>query len=152
MSGVKSWVIGLAVIILFSYALFMFATQYILKNNPESDIRNVGGVNATINALNNSVNDISVASENLKNTYNKYDSPSLKFLFLISEGAFYIPFAIFSIMYSSILTFTNLLFLNVFGAASGAVAVVVNTILALTVIVAVIIAIRFIRTGSEGNQ
>ena len=161
-AGLRVFVIGLILIVLFSFFIFAFAIGFITETNPTSNVLTFhGGVlNNSYNSLNSQLSTFSSQTCNnasggtctsnsiFGQMANSNPSP-VDYLFLIFKGAFEIPKMLLSFSFGGIITIENILFTSLGGSGLGlGIVIGLNIIVTILVITLVLLIISAIRGGS----
>lgn len=144
--GLRNFINGVALVLLFSISLILFLNQIITANNPSSPISNDPVINSTLAGFQSSANDLGTAASNAK-TRLESDQPSVVYLFLIIYSAFAIPLAFLGFAIGSVGKLTTLMFVSLFGAGSSPFGVVIGVVSGIILIGIVFYIMRAIRTG-----
>jgi len=148
--ALKQIITGIGIVLLFSIACFMFATQYINLNNPDNLVSSDPDLNKTLNSFQDRADELNAIGESAKDRLANAE-PSPVYLFLIVYEAFAIPLGFLAFTINSIITITTALFTTIFGAgADGKFYIVFGVITAIASLVVVLAIIRAIRTGDSG--
>lgn len=143
MAGLRPLIIGISLVLLFSFCMFTFAIEFINANNPSSDFINNSEVQHNIRNINSTVSDIKDFGDYAQNKMSSSTPLPVEFVFLIFEGAFYIPKAVLSIAVKSVSVFTDMFYLGLAGNSSYAMAFIIfNFAMIITVVFLIIKAIR----------
>lgn len=148
--GLKMAIISLIALVLFSYLILGFAYNFISVKNPSSPVLTYGNNSLpnSINSMNNSLEDIRSLSDDVKQDFIDSEPSATDYLFLIFQGAFFIPKAIFYVLISGLQTLITVMTFGSVGS-STAIATSILILSAGIIIVIVLVAIRFIRSGNE---
>ena len=144
MAGIKQIIGGLGLVILFSIAALFFMIEMIQINNPDSLVNNDPYISSTINTLNETTQIFKTTGENAQETLAS-DKPSSTFVFLIIRSAFDIPFSFLSFTVLGLGQIITVFFTLLFGQGQNQFYIVfgvINTILLITIVIAIIKAVR----------
>ena len=114
--GLRPLVMSIVLVVLFSFFLLSFVTNVITTQNPNSEVLSAKyGLNESIQRMSGSVDQFSAVSENVRGQMGGADPSALDYIFLIFQGAFYIPKAFLDFVFLGINALTN----SIFPALSG---------------------------------
>jgi len=147
--ALKQIIAGIGLVILFSIACFMFATQFITQNNPTNLVSSDPVINSTLDSFKDRANELSDLGENAKTRLANAE-PSPVYLFLIVYDAFAIPLGFLSFTISSMITITSVIFTTLFGVGGGQFYIILGIVTAIAALVIVLAIIKAIRTGDSG--
>lgn len=142
-SGLRPIIVSLLLVSLFTLSMFIFGTTYITNNNPSF----VDETNSSIYLSN--INDSLVEFSN--HTQNQLESVSKAslspiYLFVMAQAFFEVPLSFIKIIMSTFNNIIGFIALNIFGTESGTsfwiIIITLGAIIALTVILAFIKAVR----------
>jgi type IV secretory pathway VirB6-like protein len=152
MGALRPFAEGLVISILFGLFIITFTVLFLNQTNPDSEV--ISGISGGF--LNNSSTSFSNSINNFSSTANDFKTelatskPGLtSFLFLIFEGAFTIPLAFLTLVYTGAITFVSVLFGFGGGGWGGVIAIATSTILAILLIRLILYIIKTIRTGES---
>lgn len=144
MAGIRQIITGLGLVILFSFCLFIFMIEFITVNNPDPIAANDPYINQTFADLQEQARELETIGNNSKAIL-AADQPSAIYLFLIIKSAFTIPLSFLSFLVNGVGIISGLFFTLLFGNGSSPFHVVlgvVNSIILITIVFAIIRAIR----------
>lgn len=146
MAGLRGFIIGLALVIVFTFACFNFLTSFLYLNNPSAELFNEPSVNQSIVQLESATNSFQNASAGAQKLMSEAKLSPL-YIFLIFEESFKIPISFLAFIFQGLFAVGNIIFVQVIGMGLGGLALVFNVILAALTITAVFLIIRAIRSG-----
>lgn len=142
--GLKEWITGVSMILLFTISLLFFMTLFIQQNNPEGLSPQLSYLNDSITDLTSKVDDIREASITAKTNLEE-QTPSPVFLFLIIYSAFTVPISFISFLMSGLFAVVDLTFSSLFGSGTNSfyiILTVISGILTIGIVLAILKAIR----------
>lgn len=152
--GLEPYVLNTLVIVAFTIFLFSFMIAYLQTNNPNSELltNNSYGLANTVSSLNESISEYRAIANNASSTLSGDTPAPVQFVFLIFEGAFYIP----KLFLNLIVNVANLIVLGIFpnlgGTGFGSVLIIVTSILLISMIITIVLLIiKAIRTGETSR-
>lgn len=146
-AGLSGWVISLVVIAFFSFCIFSFAYNFILNTNPSSNIVSNSYMNNSMSSMNKTINSFTAVQTNVYNQMEKSQPSAVDYLFLIFQGAFYIPLAFLSFIFTGIGSIMLMLFLGMNGTGFQSLAMGLGIITSGVIIITVLLIIQGIRNG-----
>lgn len=151
MAGLRPFLTGVALVLLFSIASFTFMMTFIGENNPTSPIINDPNINSSINTLKSATTSFSDAGSYVSNLLSEAE-PSPLYLFLIFGAAFYIPIAFIAFLAQGITGIITFVFITIFSGGQGvgqsnSYWIVFSVISSILIITIVFLIVRAIRTG-----
>ena len=147
MVGLRAFLAGSGLVVLFGIALYMFAFQFIAVNNPDPITSLDPTLNQSLQSLQARADDLQSLGDSSKALLEAENEPSAIYLFLIVKSAFTIPFAFLSFMLASVGTFGTIIFTGIFGTGSSPFNIILSVALSIALLTAIILIIRAIRTG-----
>jgi hypothetical protein len=151
MAGIKSFVVGFILVILMSWVLLGFITNFLIATNPSSEIlEGEYGITNISNSFNDTLSEFTTKSQEAYGQMDEATPSPVEYIFLIFSAAFYIPKSFLSLIGTGLVGLKNLLFMA-FGASTvGAiVSVIVTLFVSVTITTAVFLLIKAIRTGES---
>lgn len=137
--------------IVFGFFIIAFATYFLGSQNPNSDaVRNGGdtyGLNTSMTSLNAQISGFEKFSNDTKTTFGNANPKPLEFVFLIFEGAFYVPKLFLGFFAGGMMTLITVIFSLGGGGWGGILAIASSIIIAILLIRLVLYIIQSIRTG-----
>lgn len=146
MAGLRPFLGGVGLIIVFGIALFMFMIGFIGVNNPSYDVDNDPFVNSSAGSLNLRAEELKSLGDSSLQLIETAE-PSPQFLFLIFKSAFYIPLGFLSFLIKSVGTILLILWVSLFGIGGSDFSIIFGVISGLILLTIVILIMRAIRTG-----
>ena len=149
MAGLRPFINGIMIILLFGICLLLFMLRFIETNNPESQALANPVINQSIAQLNRTIESFQQNAQNAQELLGQDEPSATTYLFLIFKSAYYIPLSFLNIIGSGLSFLTGITFQQLLGVGSSPFYLafaVVNTILVLT---AVFLIIQSIRTGQS---
>jgi hypothetical protein len=153
MAGLRPFLAGIGLVILFGIALFTFMVEFIAVNNPDPIglVASNPQINATMQSFNARAAELEALGESSKRLLTDAE-PSPTYIFLIGLAFFQIPWYTVSFLAGSIGTIGLMMWTMFFGVGSSPFSVgsspfsvilgVVNGILIIGVVLAIVKAIR----------
>ena len=118
-AGARPFILSLMLVVLGGFLIVSFVFNFIKTTNPTSDIFNEQyGLNDSANRLQNSLNNFTEVTNNVQERFEKSNPTPLDYVFLIFEGAFWIPWTVFQFVVSGILALAAIL-TSMFGGSIG---------------------------------
>ena len=150
-AGLSPYVMSLLMVILFSFFIFSFAGNFIRSTNPASEIlEDKYGINETLEIIDHSINNFTQSSENVRSQLSGGNPTALEYVFLIFQGAFYIPWALLGFVTNGASMLVSITFPNLGGTGLGSLLVLImNLIFSVIVITIVLLIVKAIRTGES---
>lgn len=149
--GIKTWVLSLSLVILFSAFIFSFAGLFLQSSNPTSEVLSSKyGLDNSTTKLNEKLDEFSTVSNNVYSDLGGSIPSATDYLFLIFAGAFYIPYAFLSFSFGGLTTMIGVLLPSLAGTGLGTVVgVSLGVLFSAMLITVVLLIVRAIRTGYE---
>lgn len=148
--GLRPYIENTLVLIIFTIFALSFMIAYLQTNNPTSELltNTSYGLSSYVSNLNQSLNEFGAVANNASATLSGDTPAPSTFIFLIFEGAFYIP----KMFLNAIIGFANFITAGIFpslmGTGAGAVLVVIMSITLIVIIITIVfLVIKAIRTG-----
>jgi hypothetical protein len=133
----------MAVVLLFSLAMFTFATEFITINNPSSTFSNRSDVNEIVTDINSTITIFKQSGDSWQQDLSGSKPLPVELVFLIFDGAFYIPQAMLSLGVQSISVFTKMFYLGLSASpAFSMIFIVFNFAIGVAIVLLIIKAIR----------
>lgn len=151
--SLKSLVMGIVMIVLFSFFIFSFVSKTITETNPNSEIFNSKwGLNESMSKMESITNNFTATSENLKKQIQDDKPTASDYVFLIFKGAFYIPVAFIGFVFVGMKAITTMLFPNLSGTGlEGIVGISLELIFASIIVTMVLLIVKAIRSGESSR-
>lgn len=148
-AGLRPFTISLMFVILFTFFILSFSGNFIMATNPNSEVLNSKyGLNQSIQLMNDSIDDYSALSTDVYTQLKEGKPSALDYVFLIFQGAFYIPISFLDFIFAGLVSLTSVLFPSLAGTGGGAiVAIVIGVLFSSLVITIVLLIVSAIRTG-----
>ena len=147
--GLKQFIGGIGLVMLFAIACFIFMIKFITVNNPTSLVSSDPIINSTLNSFQDRATELQKLGEDSKNALAS-DEPTLIYLFLIFYSAFAIPLQFLTFLVLSIGTIGTTMFSLFFGKGSSPFYIILGVVNGILIITIVIAIIKAIRTGDSG--
>jgi len=150
-AGLSPYVKSILIVILFSFFIFGFAGNFIRSTNPTSEILGEKyGINETLESIDSSISNFTQTSENLRTQLSEGNPTALEYVFLIFQGAFYIPWALLGFVTSGASLLVSIAFPSLGGTGLGSILVLVmNLVFASIILTIVLLIVKAIRTGES---
>lgn len=147
--GLRTWIVNLVLVILFTTFIISFSLGFILQRNPTSPVID-SRINNSLTNLNNSINSFSDVAESVKIQLRESNPTALDYVFLMFKGAFYIPLSFLTLATSGVSALANVLFI-MFGAGlfGGIMVTSIGIIISTLTITVVLLIVKAIRTGES---
>jgi len=146
----RPYVMGLMLTILASLFLFTFIASFIGITNPNSNVLSSKyGLNKSIEKLNSNVSGFNIIADKMKSELGSSKPDALQYVFLIFQGAFYIPKMVLDFMGIGISLLTTLIFPNLGGTAGTIVRISLGVIISVVILTIVFFIVKTIRTGES---
>lgn len=146
MAGLRPFVVNIVLCIVFSVFIIYFAIGFPAWNNNNSTIVSQSHMNSTLANLTNAISDFSNTSTGVYSQMGSSNPSPTDYLFLIFQGAFYIPWTFLKFTFAAIGSIANIVFISFGGGLFGGVITimmgVVSSILIITLVLYIIKAIR----------
>lgn len=151
MAGLRNYVIGLLLVLLFAFFVLEFAGNFILATNPSSDIMTNPKYNmsGSLSKLNESISLFSSISEDARTQLKDADVSPVDYLFLIFKGAFQIPKLFLTFVMSGVSALSAVLFPQIGGTGGLIFSIILGAISSALVVTIVLLVIKSIRTGES---
>lgn len=149
MVGLRQIVIGVMIVLLFSFSMINFMSGYLTANNPNS----LALTNSTLGNYSSRLNDtmsnfIETTNSTIQRLSGDDSAPSAIYLFLIIPAALKIPLDFLGLTISGIKTMGDLFFVQLAGVSSNY-TVLFALIVSILVFSFIIFLIKYIRTGES---
>jgi hypothetical protein len=149
--GFTPFISNLLLVIVFAFFILTFIVRFTDYTNPSSPIlSDTYGLNGFTSNLSNSMFGYKDTADKISAEMGSANPSPVTFVFLIFEAAFNIPKAVFSIIVTSIVTLSQILFPVLGGSGLGIVLtttlMIISTILIIRI---VLLVIKVIRTGES---
>ena len=150
-TGLRPFTISIILVVLFSFVIFSFAGNFIQAKNPNSEILSSKyGLNQSIDTMNETISDFSDFSTNIRTQLGGANPSAVDYIFLIFQGAFYIPLAFLNFVFSGFTNITYVIFPALAGTGLGSVlSIIIGIILSSTIVTVVLLIVKSIRTGES---
>jgi hypothetical protein len=145
--GLRKFIISMIFVVGFSFLLLLFIGNFLKATNPTSPLLtdNSYGLNASMNSLNATMSSFTSTVNETQYTL-QHSSPSpTSYLFLIFEGAFFIPWTMLKFVGSGVGSISTLLF-SMMGK-SLIWAIIIPLVIGGITITGVFLIVKAIRTG-----
>ena len=151
MAGLKQWVVGTLIVVLFGIVLVNFMAEFIGLNNPSSTALSSPLINSSLNSLNQQTDTFTQSSSDLITTISEDEpTPISSWAFLIFKSAFYALISIPAIIITSTGVLLSLPFAIIFGPGASDFYIVFDIIVAIIMFILGFYIIKAIRTGDSG--
>ena len=147
--GLRGFFLGFIMIAVFSFLILSFAYNYINATNPSSPVlTQYNTLNNSIQQSSSIINGFTTIADQIYTQQLAGAHPNpLQYVFLMFEGAFFIPLAMASFIWNFFPMLTGLLFPNLTGGASTIVSMGLAVLTASVTITIVLLVVKAIRTG-----
>jgi hypothetical protein len=148
--GLRPYITNMIVIIFFAICVVSFLVIFLQANNPTSDLltNSSYGLEAAQINLNKSISEYQGITQNISKTLDTSKPAALQFIYLIFEGAFYIPKTFFSSLISTTNLLLQIVFPQLIGTGLGSVLSILSVVIFMVIsISAVFLIIKAIRQG-----
>ena len=152
MTGVKTVILGIMLVLTISLFLILFSINFVSVTNPSSPIINSAtyGLNGSVSGLQNQIDTFSSKVTTWENMLSNAQVNPVVYVFLFAGEMFYIPIEMFKFLVTGVASLASFIF-NV-GAKTtlgGSITIGLTLIVAGLGIVIVLSVIQFIRTGAS---
>lgn len=150
-AGLRPFIIGIILIIASIFFIYSFVYHFETAVNPDSQILDSKyGLQSGINEANKSMESFKTMSDNARNSLSGSSPDATAYIFLIFQGAFEIPKAIFGFMVAAINLLVTTLFPSLGGTGMGSIVTMITTLISVGLIISlVLLVIKFIRSGES---
>jgi PPE-repeat protein len=149
-AGTRSLIINIVLATVFIVFTLFFALGFLGVTNPSSTILTQNNLNGTLSSLNNSLNNFTGTAQEVFNQAGSSQPSATDYLFLIFQGAFYIPLSFLGFAFTAIMAIGNILFISFGGGLLGSiVTILIGVATSIGVITLVLYVIKTIRTGQD---
>ncbi len=150
-AALRPLVTSIVLVVLFTFFIFTFVGLILQEQNPTSEVLNEKyGLNESIDRMQGVVDDFTTTSEDVFGQMGESEPTAIDFIFLIFQGAFYIPLAFLAFVFSGITAITTTIFPTLTGTGLGTIVSITLGVLFSSVIVTIVLLIvKAIRTGES---
>jgi len=144
--GLRKFMIALFLSVIFGFLILFFTASFLNNSNPSSDLlQKQYGLNSSANAFQSSIDNFTQTINSTQATLAASNPSPTSFLFLIFQGAFYIPLAFLQFIGSGLSSMGG--FLIGSGGNGGILPLLVGAIISIITITGVLLIVKAIRTG-----
>lgn len=145
MSGLRPFITGVGIIMIFGIAMYMFMIGIISQNNPDPDF--LGGQNSSLSSLQDRADELQDLGESSRGLLQNAElSPT--YIFVIIKAAFDIPIGFIGFFVNSIITiFKDVIWATIFGVEANEFDIVYGVLSAIVLLTIVLLILKAIRTG-----
>lgn len=150
-AALRPLVMNVVLVVLFTFFIFTFVGLIIQEQNPTSEILNSKyGLNSSIENMQGVIDEFEDTSNTVYTDLGSSEPTAVDFIFLIFKGAFYIPLAFLTFIFSGITAITNTIFPALSGTGLGSIVSITLGVLFSSIIVTIVLLIvKAIRTGES---
>lgn len=149
-AGTRVLIINIAMVIVFAIFMLYFALGFPVIQNPNSTIVNQTHLEGVMGNMTNSLSNFSKTASSVYNQAGSSAPSATDYLFLIFQGAFYIPFTFLSFAFSGIGTIMTLIFVAFGGGMFGTIVVLMTGLVGASLTITLVLYIvKSIRTGQD---
>lgn len=150
-AGLRPAVMSLVLVVLFTFFILTFVGTIIQEENPGSEVLSSKyGLNTSIENMQGIVDEFSATSDDVFTQMGSSEPTAVDFIFLIFQGAFYIPRAFLSFMFSGISALTSSIFPALAGTGLGTlVSITLGVLFSSIMITIVLLIVKAVRTGES---
>ena len=151
--GLKGLVIGIVLIVMATLFIFSFVQKTITEANPDSAIFDAQyKLNESISTMDSVVDDFKSTSANIKKQIQDDKPTASDYTFLLFKGAFYIPVAFITFVFSGMKTITESAFPQLGGTGlAGILGIALEVMFATVIITMVLLIVKAIRSGESSR-
>lgn len=152
-TGLRPFSIGIVMILLFSFFIFAFVGNFIQATNPSAPILIDSRLTQSVINMQESISRLEPFSENLYRGDDTLGNPkpsAVEYIFLMFQGAFYIPLAFADFVYTGFKALINILLPTLSGTTAGTlITITMMVIFSVITITIVLLIVKTIRTGES---